>query len=179
MKKLFLYLNICCLTFFYSCSNQEAIIQKITQMQETPLIVPLTEMEYWEPDEKLEINHIDNNYRLVVYTDSSQCTPCFISHLSDWYELLSLERNGKLNVTFIIEPPSTQYDKTMERINNVQFFHPLYIDSNCKLRKNNPQIPNESMFHTFLLNKNNQIVLVGNPLHNNQIEKMLKEIISN
>lgn len=169
-------MNLCILILVCSCSNRDTILQKVKQMKETPITIPLGKMVYWEPEENEDEKLKDRDYRLVVFADSAQCTPCFISHLSEWYEFLSLEREGKLNVTFIIEPKTALYDETIERINKVQFLHPLYIDSNYQFRKSNPKIPEESMYHVFLLNKNNQIVLVGNPLHNKQIEEMIIEI---
>lgn len=41
----------------------------------------------------------------------------------------------------------------------------------------NPNIPSESMFHTFLLDENNKVILIGNPMVNKQIEEMLVLIV--
>ncbi|MBE6332723.1 MAG: hypothetical protein E7070_10525 [Bacteroidales bacterium] len=146
-------------------------------MKSIPVVIPTDKMIYWEPDEYVDTHHNENKYRLVVYTDSTQCSSCFISHLSDWYEFLSLERNGHLSVTFIIEPPKSQYEETIERIKKKQFLHAIYIDSDCQFRENNPQIPQERIYHIFLLNKDNQIELVGNPIQNSQVGKMLMDIL--
>lgn len=49
----------------------------------------------------------------------------------------------------------------------------MYIDSTNIFKKENPNIPSEEMFHVFLLDENDSIILVGNPLFNTQIEDML------
>ena len=41
----------------------------------------------------------------------------------------------------------------------------------------NPQIPKDRMFHTFLLDESDSVVLVGNPMQNNQIDNLLKQIV--
>ena len=37
--------------------------------------------------------------------------------------------------------------------------------------------PSESMFHTFRLDENNKVILVGNPMLNKQIEDMMLSIV--
>lgn len=41
----------------------------------------------------------------------------------------------------------------------------------------NITIPSESMYHTFLLDENNKVILVGNPIANVKIGDMLQPIV--
>lgn len=41
----------------------------------------------------------------------------------------------------------------------------------------NPQILHESKFHTLLLDKNNNVLLVGNPVENKKIEELFWQIV--
>lgn len=43
--------------------------------------------------------------------------------------------------------------------------------------KENNHIPSESLFHTFLINKYDSIVLVGNPVKNRKIKELLNVIL--
>lgn len=54
---------------------------------------------------------------------------------------------------------------------------PFIIDINNEFEQLNPHLPKNKAMHTFLLDENNNVVLVGNPLHNPKIEKMFKEIV--
>ena len=54
---------------------------------------------------------------------------------------------------------------------------PFFIDENGAFLKNNTVIPQDSRFHVFLLNSENKIILVGNPLNNETIWDMYKELI--
>lgn len=40
-----------------------------------------------------------------------------------------------------------------------------------------PNLPSESMYHTFMLDENNRVILVGNPMLNKQIEDMMLSIV--
>ena len=55
--------------------------------------------------------------------------------------------------------------------------HPMYVDSKSVFSKVNPQLPKESLFHIFLLDENNNVILVGNPLFNPKLEKMLRRTL--
>ena len=54
---------------------------------------------------------------------------------------------------------------------------PVFIDTLSFFRRHNPQIPKDRMFHTFLLDESDSVVLVGNPMQNNQIDNLLKQIV--
>ncbi|MFI3306556.1 MAG: hypothetical protein R3Y68_08625 [Rikenellaceae bacterium] len=57
------------------------------------------------------------------------------------------------------------------------FDYPIIIDSIGEFERLNPHLPKNKAMHTFLLDENNNVVLVGNPLNNPKIEKMFKEIV--
>ena len=41
----------------------------------------------------------------------------------------------------------------------------------------NPHLPKNKALHTFLLDENNNVILVGDPLHNKKIEEMFYKIV--
>lgn len=43
----------------------------------------------------------------------------------------------------------------------------------------NPQLKTNKLFHCFLLNKKDSVVLVGNPIHNRKIEELMFKIVNN
>jgi len=43
--------------------------------------------------------------------------------------------------------------------------------------KLNKQIPNNKKLHTFLLNSNNDVIFIGNPLENGRIEDLFEKQI--
>ena len=43
--------------------------------------------------------------------------------------------------------------------------------------ESSPNLPSESMYHTFMLDENNRVILVGNPMLNKQIEYMMLSIV--
>ena len=51
-------------------------------------------------------------------------------------------------------------------ISNTMFDYPILLDTLGEFEKLNPHLPKNGTFHTFLLDENNNVILVGNPLRN-------------
>lgn len=58
------------------------------------------------------------------------------------------------------------------------FCQAIYIDTLGVFAKRNSHIPKESMYHVFLLDNENYIILVGNPLTNKTIENHFMKIVT-
>lgn len=54
--------------------------------------------------------------------------------------------------------------------------YPIYMDTTGVFRRTNPQLPSNPMLHTFLLDENNEVLAVGNPLEN---EKNRPDVLEN
>ncbi|MDR3093410.1 MAG: hypothetical protein LBU62_02055, partial [Bacteroidales bacterium] len=54
---------------------------------------------------------------------------------------------------------------------------PVYIDKESFFHKKNPNIPSDERMHTFLLDENNKVVLVGSPIRNEMLWELYKELI--
>lgn len=119
-------------------------------------------------------NH--TSYAIVTYIDSSNCTSCRL-RLSMWKEMIS-EINSfdkdTIPVYFILHPISLKELTTILVKNN--FYYPIYIDENDRFKQLNNLSDNE-IFHTFLINKANEVVAVGNPIHNTKIKELYQKII--
>ena len=61
----------------------------------------------------------------------------------------------------------------MPRSRYLFFLTDYCIDDKNIFSKINPCIPSEEQFHVFLLDKDNRIILVGNPLKSNKIHNLL------
>lgn len=164
----------------FSCSSRLGVKKNIEQMMEKPINTVEKNMVRWIPRHTLcTKDGKAKNFSFVVYADSSQCSPCFINGLKEWNELLDLEKDKKYNIEFlfIIEPRIGESTLLCRRLNDSQFTHAVLIDKQYLFRKANPQIPKETMYHTFLLDKNSNVVLVGNPLHNEDVKKLFYRIL--
>jgi hypothetical protein len=184
MKKiLFLSLLAFALCIYAGCkSPEEKEKELIEAMQAKPVIIPFSKMSCWindslitdRPGEKAEM-------KLVVYTDSNSCSECTLKRLYLWNDFIKLEPkyNGKYSVIFIFQGSSKIKTSTLTPLFHLsELDHPMYIDSTDALMKMNPHIPANSNFHVFLLDKNDNVVLIGNPQFDSTIEDKFNPIIT-
>ena len=181
--KYFSILIVSFLTFsFLSCKNsRKEIGEAIMKMQARHVSMPFDKMSCWINDSIQEYRPWEKaELKLVVYTDSDACSQCTLKNMYLWKDFVALERkyNGQFYIFFIIQSSSKGISSLVSNLHHTELNHPIYIDSTNVFKKKNPHIPSESMFHVFLLDKRDSVILVGNPLFNNQIEDMLRKKIS-
>ena len=167
---------IICL-FLVGCHKNKDIRAEIVSMKSTKVTIDKDSMLYINGDSNL-IKEQTLQFTLIVYVDSTECTSCSIGKLKMWESYLS-KFNGKMPFQFIalLEVKSGEVNQIERDIANIMLKVPILIDSNFVFRHQNPKFSNNSMFHTFLLNESDSVVLVGNPLQNEHIDKMFRKII--
>ena len=79
---------------------------------------------------------------------------------------------------YFIYSPSKKDRKSVELIlKNGNFDYPILLDTLNEFAKLNPHLPANRVLHTFLLDEDDNVILVGNPLHNRKIEEMFYKIV--
>jgi hypothetical protein len=118
-----------------------------------------------------------SQYKVVVYVDSVGCTSCKL-RLPAWKSFMSqVDSLSSNSVQFLF----FFFPKNKTEISNIlvtdRFKYPVCIDEQDSLNILN-HIPTEMMFQTFLLNKKNKVVAIGNPVHNSKIRELYLAIIT-
>lgn len=158
---------------FASCDSRKVKIKKqIDELYSNVLDIPYCDMDTLLIDPLIFSN--DAKYNLLVYVDSSECTPCYASHHQEWeYTLNECKKyNPSITLTIIIES-SIITDEIKEIFLRSNFPKSIFIDKTGIFRKKNPTFPNANNMHVLLLDKDNKVLLVGNPLNNKKIEELL------
>ena len=104
----------------------------------------------------------DAKYKIVNYVNRFGCTPCRL-HQNQWNLLIrELDSLKQVQVVFIVESDSTKLGETSL---------PIYYDSLDVFRTFN-HFPDDDRFRCFLLDENNRVVLIGNPVQNPKIKDL-------
>lgn len=111
---------------------------------------------------------------LVVYTDTADCASCVLKNIYKWNELLEkVEKYGnRFEICFIFYPLSEQMDEFYSSMSRLKPSSPVYLDTLGVFEKANPQMPSDIDMHVFLLDADNNVLLVGNPLWNEEIKNL-------
>lgn len=116
--------------------------------------------------------------RLVKYIKMDGCTPCEISAMMTM-ERQNIRRGDLKEVGFmyIVETSSREKDFVYAQLCKARIEGAVYLDTCHAFRKANPYVPDNPLFHTFVLNEQDSVVLVGNPFKNEKMEKLLLKVI--
>ena len=115
-----------------------------------------------------------NEYTIVTYVDSIGCTSCKLK-LMEWKRLIAqLDSIKNTSVLFFLHPKDK---KEMANIlKRDKFIHPVCFDEEDAFNKLN-KLPTDMTFQTFLLDKDNKVVAIGNPIHNPKVKELYFKII--
>ncbi|WP_288361127.1 DUF1573 domain-containing protein [uncultured Bacteroides sp.] len=174
------YIVVIVLLFLVSCKDDKRarVLSLLEDWNSKEFIFPSNLHFTINGDDSIDYRiQNESKYKVVIYVDSTGCTSCKL-RLSAWQEFMeqvdSLTSNSVQFLFFF-------FPKNKTEISNIlitdRFKYPVCIDEQDSLNILN-HIPTETMFQTFLLDRNNRVVSIGNPIHNPKIKELYLSIIT-
>lgn len=161
--------TLCLISCHY---NRQGIKQIVNQWQNKEIIFPNSiKDQIYTNDSTYE-----NRYKILNYIDTSGCTACHLK-LYEWNLLKKQTDSLNLNVSFIFIAYLNNYNKLthLQKLNKCTI--PILYDS-LNIMNTTNHFPDDRMFQTFLLDKNNKVLLIGNPINNLKLWKLYIKTMS-
>jgi len=120
---------------------------------------------------------LETPYKILLYSDSSGCTSCKIK-LLEWQALIQETDTtlyNKLSFIFCFYPKNTKELEFL--LLHDRFNYPVYVDIHNELDKLNC-FPQQIEYQCFLLDNENKVVSIGNPILNRRIWDLYKQIVT-
>ena len=165
------FFGIIILVIIFSCQNKQ-----VDEIQNT--------LNHWIgkeiliPKKMVENCKLYNNadYKIVFYVDSVGCFSCKLDfkEWQDFVENFDLIKNKEINFMFVLQTAKTE--KLEYLIKWDRFKQLIYFDEYNSFYKLN-KLPEKAMFHTFLLDNENKIIAMGDPISNPKIKELYLKII--
>ena len=109
--------------------------------------------------------------KIIVYINRDGCEACKLQALVPVYIFTLQNKNlYKLGVIIILNTPDIVATETT--LKQIRFRQTIFYDLDGSFERSNPNLPKDERFHTFLLDKNNKVILVGNPSLNIRLKKL-------
>nr|WP_320058912.1 DUF1573 domain-containing protein [uncultured Bacteroides sp.] len=168
------------LLIFLLCACKETEKEKIARLvnkwESRELVFPENPIFTILGRDTIAFDTDDCDYRIFTYIDSTGCTSCKLQ-LFKWKELItefdSLTHNNTAFL-FYFHPKSKK--EIADILKRDKFEYPVCIDDVDSINKLN-QFPDEMMFQTFLLNKENKVIAIGNPVNNPKVKELYLRLI--
>ena len=174
-KQLYILLLLSLLT---ACkeNNKEKFALLVQEWQGKEIVFPQNMAFTRFVTEPVDYRIPDAEYKVLVYVDSVGCTSCKLQLLK-WKELIAhvdSATNGNVPFIFVFQSKDDRELRYILKCDN--FDRPICIDRNNRFDELN-QFPQDITFQTFLLDKDNKVKVIGNPVHNLAVRDLyLKQI---
>ena len=164
--------------FLCSCSEsrEEAVYRLVKEWTRKEIKLPEHSVFTVQGKDTVDFTFQDADYKVLVYVDSIGCTSCKLQ-LDRWKKVIKeiTEETGQDSpVLFFFHPKDMKELRYLTRRDS--FTYPVCFDEKDELNALN-RFPSDMTFQTFLLDKENRVVSVGNPVHNPKVKELyLKHI---
>ncbi len=114
-------------------------------------------------------------YKVFVYIDSIGCISCRLG-LSQWKEIIDSSRITYPDMGFLFVIHAVSYRKFEWELKDAEFDYPVIYDYRDEFYKLNHFPPDP--YRSYLLDKNNKVVVIGSPAHNPKIWELYKQVFA-
>lgn len=119
---------------------------------------------------------LSGKYKILTYVDSIGCVSCKLQ-LGKWKALMDeMNEAGREPIKFMFFFSSEKRRDFLGTLKSEDFVYPVCIDEENSLNKLN-HFPSDMSFQTFLLDKDNKVLAIGNPVHNPKVKELYLKII--
>ena len=172
------YILILSCALFISCGNRS--LPSKNQQELSRIVNELIGKHIVFPEAMYDDRAIDSllkmDYKLVVYTDSVGCTECHLS-LGEWSVKIREMKVINKNLSFIFVVNNSSELVIRSLLNKNRFDYPVFIDHNNSFYKLN-SLKKDHRFQVFLLDRENNILLIGDPIRNDAIWELYKKTLN-
>lgn len=175
-KRLSAYLTILMFILLWtSCVNKQKneIISLVEHWKNKEIIFPATSV--FTQNKDTVYYSLEAPYKILSYVDSTGCVSCKLK-LTEWKNFISVldSVNPSAKVLFYFSPEKVA--DVYRALRQSYFDYPVCIDMKDSLDILN-HFPSNMEFQTFLLDKENKVIAMGNPIHNPKVKELYLKII--
>ena len=127
----------------------------------------------------------ETQIKLIQCYTSEDCSTCKVASLDSWLQYRGLYNEFDFGLYIILRPLADK-QKTEEQIEVMKrqldgemLKYSIYIDNNDSYAVRNKTVADNPLFGTLLLDKNNNVVMVGNPVSNPKVNELFMKTIVN
>lgn len=175
----FKYLIIAFILFLlYSCGNQkkEDIVTLLQAWNGKEILLPASSAFTVQGKDTIDFP-MSGKYKILTYVDSIGCISCKLQ-LNQWRVFMDEINNERINsVDFLFYFSPEKRRDIISTLKQAGFTYPVCIDEDNELDKLNHFPKTDMDFHTFLLDKDNKVLAIGNPIHNPKVKELYLKIV--
>ena len=172
-------LGLCVCLCLASCaeSDKERLSRLVSEWERKEILFPAHSTFTVQGKDTVDFEFKDADYKVVTYVDSAGCTGCKLQ-LPRWKELIAEVdslTDGRVPFLFYFHPKDIKELRYLTRKDS--FTYPVCFDEKDDFNRLN-RFPSEMMFQSFLLDKENNVVALGNPVLSPKVKELYLKLIT-
>ena len=118
-----------------------------------------------------------SNYKIVSYIDTAGCTTCQLK-LAEWQRFMEeVDAASPIHTPFIFYLYPKEVKDLLIEFRREAFDYPVCLDEKDEFNRLN-KLAESKALRTFLLDKENKIVAIGNPIENPNVKKFYLKLLT-
>jgi hypothetical protein len=172
---LFLFALISGALLYCTCTgtvdHKKKLADELRMFKETAIILP-SNMLYKGHDGHLpDPTLLNRPLKMVVYINSENCESCKLQTLIPMHIFIIENRHNKnFGIIVILSPSNIESAESF--LEEMRFRQTVFYDLDGSFERLNPHLQKNENFHTFLLDEENKVILIGNPVRNTKLKNL-------
>lgn len=170
---------IMCVWVLASCqeSKEEAMLRLVKEWNGKEIKFPSHSTFTVLGKDTIDFSFVDADYKVLTYIDSMGCASCKLQlhRWKEWVHEVDSLTGGQVPFLFYFHP------KDMKELRYLTcrdgFSYPVCFDEEDELNRLN-QFSSDMTFQTFLLDRDNRVVAIGNPIHNPKVKDLYLDLMT-
>ena len=157
----------------FSCGNQkkEDIAALLKTWSGKEILFPTNPVFTVQDKDTIDFSTL-GKYKILTYVDSIGCISCKLQ-LGKWKTFMEeVDSLGMDSVRFLFFFSPEKRRDLLITLKSERFIYPICIDKENRLNELNHFPASDMNFHTFLLDKDNKVLAIGNPIHNPKVKEL-------
>lgn len=179
MKPIYLIFGLVSLLFVGGCQpkrNIDTVTEVVNTWRGKEILMPENAVFTIQGKDTVPYSVADKPYKILCYTDSAGCTSCKLK-IDEWKKFMAVLDSSlpdQVGFLFFFHPRRIK-DVTAE-LYAARFPLPVCIDREDRLNRLN-QFPNRFEYQTFLLDRDNKVIAIGNPVNNSAVKELYLDLL--
>ena len=162
----------------FSCGDQkkEDVAALLKAWSGKEILFPTNPVFTVQDRDTIDLSMLEK-YKILTYVDSIGCISCKLQ-LGKWKTFMEeVDSLGMNSVRFLFFFSPEKRRDLLITLKSERFTYPICIDKENRLNELNHFPVSDMNFHTFLLDKDNKVLAIGNPIHNPKVKELYLKII--
>ena len=179
MKRKHIILFLASLLIITACQNKkkEEAINSVKEWIGKEILFPKNSIFTIRGKDTIDFSLNVSDYKIVSYIDTAGCTTCQLK-LAEWQRFMNeVDAASSTHTPFIFYLYPKNVKDLLIEFRREAFDYPVCLDEKDEFNRLN-KLAESKALRTFLLDKENKIVAIGNPIENTNVKKFYLKLLT-